>query len=1431
MSKIFEGLDKAASRQIQNIVRQNPKGSADEKMLLKRYIMTPMVQDFNLSPEEWIGQATKWLAVNQNNIKKNYPEVDTSDLIDLASKMYEDFLAMQGQLEEARWKGRIAGGLAGGPLGAILGDQLQKYIDDPEFRQKVDQAFGIDKLKGTNQPAQQVADPEKKSGRTLSQTPDAIRKREQRAAAKAAQSTDKPATEKPRARVNQQTGALEPVQTDTPKTTKPKTTRTPKVTPPKSSLPSLDAEPGRTIGGGYQDMRWHKAPLPGAADAVDDVVKVASKTPIGRKLGALGAAAGIVGGAGSAMYSGIEDKFRDLLGAEDDKPAPNKVERLPRNVRGVQTRINKHKARDVAADDPDLGALYRRAAGLEPGSMVGEPPESQTPPPQSSQPAVEPESDILGAPGADTAERTGPLDGPTGGTPPIGTSSEPDILGAPGADVSEPNTPIDRNRSRPRRPSEIYSQPEIFEAPLDAADLVKNIPPSAKAGAKTLGKLGAKAIPFVGVPLAAVDAAERYKQKDYPGAAISGAASVAYGIPGLGQWVGGGLDALNYARDSGIDKYVPKTAIGRGIKEAGKSKQFQHNDIDKEVMANLWPEETTGSRYVVYTSSGLTIDENDLDTAIVYAQEIANRNLDSDATVYDKIRKMPVKSYRGKEEVAIDQNRLHEGDVIVGPWKGSSANPPSEPQQPSVPVLKGKKIQAQKITQQQPSKFDQLSLTVMKVIEKGGPIANDDPESDIEDALIKIGQRPTTLLISKIWDVMKNTGFAEEMGYEEEAMEGYSAGAVGGIGLGEGNTPPKAGFNKNPHKVGPGTSKDDYEYKKFIPRDRKEKGEEWAIARDVRNVNSKLGKKKPKELDTGFYKNYLGNRPVREEEIDEAGGRLGAINTVTQLFKSIAKGGDPVDMNIQQRQMNALMRKYNIDYKDIGVQKPTPPAQKPTQQPSSEPGQYKSWIDTLPTFDDPAKGSNYKKWEPDPIEENDMDEGIGNVVKGGTKRIATMRKYFAGDETAKDPTDSSIQRAWFADPKNQSQLQPKVNKPQQTKTPLLTPEDKLDELSPKTINAFLDKASAAVRGGRPEPAKINPVTKQTAPPGWKVAAGKVAKPGTAMDHYAKVKAIEPKVPVKEYDANLINQIAAANKIKNPDRIYPGQKITLPSGDVYTVRKGDTLSDIASAAKNIRPAVTMEPMQTVTITSPRISNRYPDSGSPPGQAFSDPRNNPGNLRGTDALRKPGYVLDKAVGFDKKGFAIFANPEDGKEAMRRQLALDALKRGLTGRQLINKYAPPSDNNDTDAYIKNTFGELGLDPDSKINPEDLGRIQRLMVRQEHGKQGMQHYFPDVPTNNMIAQVNEMEILQKFLDKDNDKDKQDKPVANPNAVYKKPGAPKSAPHDISQPEEPVEIPGHPLERDRPKLDAEVQKRLQQLQPQKTKESSILKGIKGHKS
>lgn len=66
----------------------------------------------------------------------------------------------------------------------------------------------------------------------------------------------------------------------------------------------------------------------------------------------------------------------------------------------------------------------------------------------------------------------------------------------------------------------------------------------------------------------------------------------------------------------------------------------------------------------------------------------------------------------------------------------------------------------------------------------------------------------------------------------------------------------------------------------------------------------------------------------------------------------------------------------------------------------------------------------------------------------------------------------------------------------------------VNELSPKTLNTFIDKLSTAVRQGRAEPTKINPLTNKVATPSWKVAAGKVY-PNNELGKYAKIKAVDP----------------------------------------------------------------------------------------------------------------------------------------------------------------------------------------------------------------------------------------------------------------------------------------------------------------------------------
>jgi len=100
-------------------------------------------------------------------------------------------------------------------------------------------------------------------------------------------------------------------------------------------------------------------------------------------------------------------------------------------------------------------------------------------------------------------------------------------------------------------------------------------------------------------------------------------------------------------------------------------------------------------------------------------------------------------------------------------------------------------------------------------------------------------------------------GFAYYGGASDSA-EGGGDGGGGGE-----SKPPKALFNPKPMKKGEGDSPDDYEYTDYVPRGQ-DKGTKWAIDRDVKK--QKLKPKKPSELKTGFYSNYLGNRPIREDE-------------------------------------------------------------------------------------------------------------------------------------------------------------------------------------------------------------------------------------------------------------------------------------------------------------------------------------------------------------------------------------------------------------------------------------------------------------------------------------------------------------------------------------------------------------------------------------
>ncbi len=82
------------------------------------------------------------------------------------------------------------------------------------------------------------------------------------------------------------------------------------------------------------------------------------------------------------------------------------------------------------------------------------------------------------------------------------------------------------------------------------------------------------------------------------------------------------------------------------------------------------------------------------------------------------------------------------------------------------------------------------------------------------------------------------------------------------------------------------------------------------------------------------------------------------------------------------------------------------------------------------------------------------------------------------------------------------------------------------------------------------------------------------------------------------------------------------------------------------------------------------------------------NNPGNLR---------YAPNQ-TGTDKSGYAIFDSPQEGWNALQRQIGLDQ-SRGLTLREFIYKYAPPSDNNPTSNYLDYVSNQTGVGADESL------------------------------------------------------------------------------------------------------------------------------------
>ncbi|HEH7628100.1 TPA: hypothetical protein SHX75_003457 [Escherichia coli] len=110
------------------------------------------------------------------------------------------------------------------------------------------------------------------------------------------------------------------------------------------------------------------------------------------------------------------------------------------------------------------------------------------------------------------------------------------------------------------------------------------------------------------------------------------------------------------------------------------------------------------------------------------------------------------------------------------------------------------------------------------------------------------------------------------------------------------------------------------------------------------------------------------------------------------------------------------------------------------------------------------------------------------------------------------------------------------------------------------------------------------------------------------------------------------------------------------------------------------------------------------------------NNPGNLEFSKTNPWSGQTGDDGR------FAKFETPEHGIRALGRNL-LSYQRQGIdTVSDIINRWAPPEDNNNTPAYIKAVCEQLGVAPDQQLdasNPDTLKALCAAIIQHENGSQ----------------------------------------------------------------------------------------------------------------
>ncbi|AZE35247.1 Phage capsid and scaffold [Pseudomonas chlororaphis subsp. aureofaciens] len=109
-------------------------------------------------------------------------------------------------------------------------------------------------------------------------------------------------------------------------------------------------------------------------------------------------------------------------------------------------------------------------------------------------------------------------------------------------------------------------------------------------------------------------------------------------------------------------------------------------------------------------------------------------------------------------------------------------------------------------------------------------------------------------------------------------------------------------------------------------------------------------------------------------------------------------------------------------------------------------------------------------------------------------------------------------------------------------------------------------------------------------------------------------------------------------------------------------------------------------------------------------------NPGNIRHVKGTRWQGMSANQ----NDTAFVQFIGPQWGIRALARTLITYQDKHGLrTVRAIIGRWAPPNENN-TESYIRQVAGRLGVSPEERIDVYDYRTMRALaeaIIRHENG------------------------------------------------------------------------------------------------------------------